>query len=184
MQNKIILCYIANLFYKNQFLIFRLKASIVITTYNAPLWLHKVLLGFSIQTFQDFEIIIADDGSTQETKAVVDSFKNKFKYPLQHIWQEDHGFQKPKILNKAILASKTDYLIFTDGDCIPRKDFVATHLKNAENGYFLSGGYFKLPFEISNQIVDDDILTQNCFSIKWLINNGLQKNFKLTKLTN
>jgi glycosyltransferase involved in cell wall biosynthesis len=161
-----------------------LKASIIITTYNAPLWLHKVLLGFSIQSFKDFEIIIADDGSTTETKEVIDSFKTIFKHPLQHIWQEDNGFQKPKILNKAILASKTEYLIFTDGDCIPRKDFVATHIKGREEGYFLSGGYFKLPMNISQLINDEDILQQNCFSLKWLIHNGLKKNFKLTKHTN
>lgn len=161
-----------------------MKASIIITTYNAPLWLEKVLVGYTVQTFQEFEIIVADDGSTDETKKVIDSFKDKFKHPLQHIWQEDNGFQKPKILNKAILASKTEYLIFTDGDCIPRKDFVATHIKNAEIGYFLSGGYFKLPLEISQKITLQEIISQKCFSIKWLISNGLNKNFKLTKLTN
>jgi glycosyltransferase involved in cell wall biosynthesis len=106
-----------------------MKVSVIITTYNAEDWLRKVLIGFSVQTETDFEIVIADDGSTLKTKQVIDSFSSQFKNPIVHVWQEDDGFQKSKILNKAILKTKSDYLLFTDGDCIPRKDFVAVHLK-------------------------------------------------------
>ncbi|WP_310560087.1 glycosyl transferase family 2, partial [Flavobacterium sp.] len=101
-----------------------------------------------------------------------------------HVWQEDNGFQKTIIINKAIIKSNTDYLIFTDGDCIPRKDFVADHLKNREEGYFLSGGYFKLPMNISNLIQENDVITEKCFDLSWLKSNKLKnsfKNFKLTK---
>ena len=161
-----------------------MKLSIIISTYNSELWLHKVLLGFSIQTEEDFEIVIADDGSTEKTKAVIESFKDKFKYPVLHVWHEDKGFRKCRILNKAILKSNSDYLLFTDGDCIPRKDFVANHLLEKEPGYFLSGGYFKLPMSISKLISDEDILTQKCFKISWLRKNGLKLNFKISKLTN
>ena len=160
-----------------------MKISIIITTYNAEEWLRKVLIGYSVQTESDFEIVIADDGSTSKTKEVVASFSSKFKYPIVHVWQEDNGFQKPKILNKAILASNSDYLLFTDGDCIPREDFVSTHLKYKEEGYFLSGGYFKLPMSISNAISENDIISQDCFEISWLRKKGLKFNFKLTKLT-
>lgn len=160
-----------------------MKVSIIITTYNSEVWLHKVLLGYSVQTESDFEIVIADDGSTAKTKGVIDSFQSKFKYPIVHVWQEDQGFQKSKILNKAILASQSDYLLFSDGDCIPRNDFVATHLKFKEEGYFLSGGYFKLPLSISTAITDDAIIAQQCFSISWLLKQGLKLNFKITKLT-
>ena len=123
-----------------------MKVSVIITTYNAVEWLQKVLVGFSVQTECDFEIVIADDGSTSETKELLSLFSSKFKYPIVHVWQEDEGFQKSKILNKAILKSNSDYLLFTDGDCIPRKDFIEMHLKHQETGYFLSGGYFKVPF--------------------------------------
>jgi glycosyltransferase involved in cell wall biosynthesis len=160
-----------------------MKLSVVITTYNAEEWLQKVLLGFSVQTIDDFEIVIADDGSSIKTKQVVENFSDHFKYPIVHVWQEDDGFQKSKILNKAILQSNADYLLFTDGDCIPRADFVAVHLKYKEEGYFLSGGYFKLPMAISEIISDEAIKNQSCFSIAGLRKMGMTLNFKATKLT-
>jgi glycosyltransferase involved in cell wall biosynthesis len=160
-----------------------MKVSVIITTYNAEDWLRKVLVGFSVQTETDFELVIADDGSTSKTKEVIAAFLSKFKYPIIHVWQEDDGFQKSKILNKAILKTNSDYLLFTDGDCVPRKDFVAVHLKYKEEGYFLSGGYFKLPMPISETISEDDIISQNCFHISWLKKHGLKMNFKITKLT-
>jgi glycosyltransferase involved in cell wall biosynthesis len=160
-----------------------MKLSIIISTYNSEEWLHKVLLGYTIQTENDFEIIVADDGSTTKTKEVIEGFTGKFKHPILHVWHEDNGFRKCVILNKAILKSNSDYLLFTDGDCIPRKDFVASHLKSKETGYFLSGGYFKLPMSISKTISDADILNQKCFKISWLKSRGLKINFKWTKLS-
>lgn len=160
-----------------------MKVSVIITTYNAVEWLQKVLVGFSVQTECDFEIVIADDGSTPETKELLSLFSSKFKYPIVHVWQEDEGFQKSKILNKAILKSNSEYLLFTDGDCIPRKDFVAMHLKYQEKGYFLSGGYFKLPLSISKLITENDVAGENCFDLPWLKSNGFKANFKSSKLT-
>lgn len=160
-----------------------MKLSVIITTYNAEEWLTKVLLGYLCQTEIDFEIVVADDGSTAKTAEVISRFSTLFKYPIVHVWQKDEGFNKCKILNKAILKSNSDYLLFTDGDCIPRKDFVATHLKQQEKGYFLSGGYFKLPMNTSLTISETDIENQNCFNTKWLISNGVKNSFKLTKLT-
>jgi glycosyltransferase involved in cell wall biosynthesis len=159
-----------------------MKLSVIITTYNSEEWLKNVLVGYSVQTENDFEVVIADDGSTQATEIVVASFQDKFKYPIQHIWHSDDGFQKCKILNKAILKANSDYLLFTDGDCIPRIDFTEKHLRNKESGYFLSGGYFKLPMITSKSITFEAILNQNCFSIAWLTKKGLKKSFKLTKL--
>lgn len=160
-----------------------MKLSVIITTYNSEEWLAKVLEGYCNQTEKDFEVIIADDGSAEKTKQVIVNFSSRFTYPIIHVWQPDEGFQKCKILNKAILKANTEYLLFTDGDCIPRKDFVAQHLKYKEEGFFLSGGYFKLPLSISNLISFENINNQECFSILWLLKNGLRFKFKLSKLT-
>ncbi|HEX8270170.1 MAG TPA: glycosyltransferase family 2 protein [Flavobacterium sp.] len=160
-----------------------MRVSVIITTYNAEEWLRKVLIGFTVQTETDFEIVIADDGSSPKTKALLESFTKAFKFPIVHVWHEDDGFQKSKILNKAILRSSSDYLLFTDGDCIPRKDFVSTHLKYKEDGYFLSGGYFKLPMQLSEMILEQDIINQDCFHTSWLTKRGLKVSFKNTKLT-
>ncbi|MDU8886109.1 glycosyltransferase family 2 protein [Yeosuana sp. MJ-SS3] len=161
----------------------RYKASVIISTYNQPLWLQKVLWSYEAQTETNFEVIIADDGSTDETKNLVDEFKAKSKISIKHVWQEDDGFRKTKILNKAILETSSDYLIFTDGDCIARNDFVATHLKLSRANCFLSGGYFKLPKPISEIISKDDIKSQRCFNSDWLLKKGLTKTFKINKLT-
>ena len=156
-----------------------MKASVIMSTYNAEEWLEKVIWGFSVQTEREFEIIIADDGSRPKTKELLDRMREEISIPLVHVWQEDNGFQKSQILNKAIVAAQSDYLIFTDGDCIPRKDFVATHIKFREPGYFLSGGYFKLPMNISQAISKDDIFNQRCFDVNWLMDMGLPAKNKL-----
>jgi len=159
-----------------------IDTSIIISTYNSPAWLEKVLLGYNIQTYRSFEIIIADDGSNDETKHLIEKLKQEVFYPIIHVWHEDNGFQKSEILNKGILACTTPYIIMSDGDCIPRKDFVAQHVKYREKGYFLSGGYFMLPMDISEAITKDDIYTERCFDLKWLKSKGLKNSFKNNKL--
>ncbi len=158
-------------------------ATVVISTYNQPKWLEKVLWSYEFQTFKHFEIIIADDGSEAKTKDLIDNFKLDSKLNINHIWQEDKGFRKTKILNKAILASKADYLIFTDGDCIARNDFIETHLRLKKENTVLSGGYYKLNENISLIISKADIEKQNCFNFEWLEPQGQKWDFKANKLS-
>lgn len=160
-----------------------MKTSVIFTTYNSPAWLEKVLWGFFEQTVHDFEIVIADDGSRDDTRQLIERMRAESPVPIQHIWQEDDGFQKCRILNKAIVAAKGDYLIFTDGDCIPRADFVEQHLRLSAYGSYLSGGYFLLPMDISQAITRDDIKAQRPFDVKWLRRMGLPKSIKDLKLT-
>lgn len=160
-----------------------IEASVIISTYNQPEWLAFVLYSYSIQTVNNFEIIVADDGSDERTKMLIDQFSAQTELGLIHVWQEDNGFQKTKILNKAIVASNSDYLIFTDGDCIARKDFVETHLKLRRQNSALSGGYFKLDESVSNTITKEIISRQDCFDKEWLLNQGQSKSFKLNKLS-
>ncbi|WP_242086821.1 glycosyltransferase family 2 protein [Aestuariivivens sediminis] len=159
------------------------NASVIISTFNQPHWLQKVLWGYEAQTTKDFEIIIADDGSDFQTKKIINDFKASSTITVHHIWQPDEGFQKTKILNKAVLQANSAYLIFTDGDCIPRNDFVETHLKLKQPHCFLSGGYFKLTDSISKAITKQDIDDQNCFKWGWLRARGLKKTFKVNKLS-
>lgn len=160
-----------------------MRVSVIFTTYNSVDWLEKVLWGFSNQDFKDFEIIIGDDGSGPDTTAKIEECKKELNLDIHHVWQPDEGFQKSMILNKAILQSSTEYLIFTDGDCVPRSDFVRVHHDNAENGYILSGGYFKLPMSTSKAITKDDIYSGNAFDKKWLLANGTPNTYKFLKLT-
>jgi glycosyltransferase involved in cell wall biosynthesis len=157
--------------------------SVIISTYNSPKWLQKVLWSFDVQTFQNFEVVIADDGSNEDTKLMIDTMAAQVSYPIQHVWHEDNGFQKTIILNKATVASKGNYLVYTDGDCIARADFLQVHVDRREAGCFLSGGYFKLPMDISESITESDIKQQLCFDIKWLKQHGLKSSFKNNKIT-
>ena len=102
---------------------------VVISTYNNPRWLEKTLWGYLFQTHKPDEIVIADDGSNDDTRVLIDSFRDRL--PIKHVWHEDRGFQKSEILNKALVVCRSDYLIFTDQDCIPREDFIATHYEYA-----------------------------------------------------
>lgn len=149
-----------------------MRVSIIISTYNSPEWLEKVLWGYCCQDHDDFEIIVADDGSGPETAGVLDCFRSSSALDIRHVWHEDKGYRRQTILNKAILSSTTDYLIFTDGDCVPRRDFISTHVRHARKGYFLSGGYCKLDLGLSRNIGQDQILNQQCFELVWLRTNG------------
>ncbi len=159
------------------------SVSVILSTYNAVDWLEKTLWGYEVQTTFDFEIVIADDGSGPETKELLNRFSKDFPVPIIHVWQEDEGFQKSRILNKAILACNSDYILMSDGDCIAKNNFVEEHIKHRQQGRFLSGGYFKLPIDISNSISRVDIVDQKCFDVEWLKAQGLKSSFKNKKLT-
>jgi glycosyltransferase involved in cell wall biosynthesis len=158
------------------------SVGIVISTYNYPQWLEKTLWGYLNQTYRDFELIIADDGSGIETKKLIESYRQSFFPSLKHIWHEDCGFRKTRILNRAVLSAASEYLIFTDQDCIPREDFIETHLRYAEKGYLLSGGYFKLPGPISLGLQREDIDSRRIFRLEELKKRGLKSSWKNTKL--
>jgi glycosyltransferase involved in cell wall biosynthesis len=160
-----------------------MKLSVVISTYNSPAWLEKVLWGYSVQTHEDFEILIADDGSADATRQLIDRMAAETGLEIKHVWQEDKGFRKCRILNKAVLEVASEYVVFTDGDCIPRRDFLAVHAAEAEPGCYLSGGYHKLPMSTSEAIGKDDIVSGRCFSLTWLKQHGLKSSFKNLKLT-
>jgi len=159
------------------------KISIIVSTYNSEEWLKKVLWGFNCQTFTNFEVVVADDGSGPATRQLLEHMRQEVFFNIEHVWQEDEGFQKSRILNKAVLACHAEYIIMTDGDCIPREDFVEVHYINKEKGYFISGGYYMLPMNISKLISREDIVKQRCFNIHWLKDKGIPKTFKNNKLT-
>ncbi len=148
-----------------------LTCSVILSTYNQPAWLQKVLAGYAAQTERAFELIVADDGSRAETAQVIDDAR-RAGLNIRHVWQKDDGFRKCAILNKAVLASDAEYLIFTDGDCIPRDDFVATHTQLAEPKRFLSGGVIWMSRALSVRISEDDIRTGRFSDGGWLRANG------------
>lgn len=118
--------------------------ALIITTYNRPDALAAVLESCMVQTDPDFEVIIADDGSTNDTTDLIASYQVRASFAIKHVWQEDTGFRAAAIRNRALAATDADYIIFIDGDCVPATGFVASHRKLAERGWFLSGNRMML----------------------------------------
>jgi glycosyltransferase involved in cell wall biosynthesis len=113
--------------------------SVIVTTYNREDALDAVLTALSRQSDRGFEVVIADDGSRAPTATLVDSWEARLGVPLRHVWHADRGFRAAEIRNRAILASRGEYCIFLDGDCMALPDFVASHRRLAEPGWFVTG---------------------------------------------
>ena len=139
-----------------------MKISVIVSTYNRPDALRLVLDSLCRQTDQNFEVDIADDGSKKETRDLIASFvKASSGIPIRHFWQEDKGFRKARILNKAASGANGEYLIFIDGDCVVPPDFVSEHRSLAEPGYMVAGSRI-----LTGEAFAKDILTgkTNLFS--------------------
>jgi glycosyltransferase involved in cell wall biosynthesis len=145
---------------------------IIVSASNSAPYLEKVLVGLSCQDRRPDEVIIADDGSSDATPDVVAAAKATLPFPISHIWQERDGFRKCRILNRAIAGTTADYLVFIDGDCVPRRDFVAAHLRRALPHRFLSGGVFRLPRQLSQSIDQSAIADGRLFERRWLRAGG------------
>lgn len=142
-------------------------ASIIISFYNKIDYLKLVLSGFQIQSEKNFEIIIADDGSGDKIVTELESICSNYNFRIKHVWQPDKGFRKNRILNQAILAAESNYLIFVDGDCIPHSKFVEGHLSYKEKNVALTGRRVNLSQRITNILTPEKIID------KFLENNFL-----------
>jgi GT2 family glycosyltransferase len=150
-----------------------LDLSVILSTYQSPALLERTLHGYRRQRLERFEVVIADDGSGPETAALVDRLRGELGLDLRHVWHEDRGFRKCEILNRAIDAARGDYLVFSDGDCIPWSGFLATHAGLARRGWFLSGGYFQMPRELTERISTEDVAAGRIEDLAWLREHGL-----------
>ncbi len=116
-----------------------MKISLVVSTYNNPEYLKKVLKGIRLQTENPYEVLIADDGSGPETAEAVENWRRTSPFPVFHMWQEDLGFRAAKIRNEAIKKSSGDYIVSLDGDCVPERHFISDHAALARKGFFFQG---------------------------------------------
>jgi glycosyltransferase involved in cell wall biosynthesis len=144
------------------------RIAVIVTTYNNPAMLTAVLEGYLAQTDRNFELYVADDGSTSGTAQVVKQFQARATFSIHHIWQEDEGFRAAAIRNRALAASTAEYIIFTDGDCVPLIDFVATHRQLSEQGCFLSGNRMLLSQEFTLQVLREKIPVHLWKFVDWI----------------
>jgi len=131
--------------------------TLIISFYNKIDLLKLVLAALERQTFKNFEVIIADDGSRPEIVEEVKKTQSDYFFPIKHIWHEDNGWQKNKILNKSIVASEGEYLVFIDGDCIPHRRFIEEHFESRKENQTVSGRRVTLTEKISKKITIEKI---------------------------
>ncbi len=117
-----------------------MNVDLLITTYNRPDALEMVLLAVRNQTILPFQVLIADDGSSQETAILIQHYQEDFPCKLIHVWHEDLGFRAAAIRNKALAQVKSPYVVIIDGDMVLEKHFIEDHLNNAKPNQFLQGG--------------------------------------------
>lgn len=159
-----------------------MRVSVIVSTYNQPAWLEKALWGYARQRYRDFELLIADDGSREETTALLRRVAAETGLRLVHVWHEDQGYRRSVVLNRAALAARGEYLIWSDGDCIPREDFVARHVALARPGHFVSGGALYLPLQTSQAITEADVHSGRAFRPGWLRAHGYRPGRRMLRL--
>lgn len=145
-----------------------MKASIIIAFYNNIKALRMILSSLQNQCDVDFEVVIADDGSRDEIVSEIHAIKDNYKFKISHVWHEDKGFRKNKILNEAVILAANEYLVFIDGDCIPQHHFVFDHIKEAMPDCFLNGRRADLSPCFSRKITEvepDNFVKNNLISM-------------------
>jgi glycosyltransferase involved in cell wall biosynthesis len=141
--------------------------SVVVTTYNRPDALRAVLDGRAAQDDRGFEVIVADDGSREDTRALIEQHGVGFPVPLMHAWQEDKGFRAGAARNRAFEQARGDYVVFLDGDCIPRSDFVARHRGLAERGWMVAGNRALLSEAFTRRVLGEQLPVHTWPLARW-----------------
>ena len=136
--------------------------SVIVTTYNREDALAAVLRSLASQEDRGFEVLVADDGSGPATAALVERCKTALGVPLTHVRHEHQGFRAGEIRNRAIRASHGEYVVFLDGDCLVRSDFVGVHRGLAERGWFVTGNRALL-----NKALTEAVLARRLECERW-----------------
>ncbi len=157
-----------------------MKISVIVPTYNRPKALKLCLLSLASQSIMPYDILIADDGSTAETRDTVLEMQEKLKhaFPVKHIWHEDIGFRKPKILNETVRQSTGDYLIFIDGDCMAHRHFIRSHVENSSPEAILSGKRVEIGKELTMRLLDRGTIL-NSFNLRLLWDAAMSRSRKV-----
>lgn len=132
-----------------------MKTTVIVPTYNRPGELGLCLQSLARQSVPVDEVIVADDGSGEATRRTVREFADSLAcpFPVRHVWQEDQGFRKPRILNEAVRNATGEYLVFLDGDCMAQRDFVREHLRRADPDSILGGKRVDLGRNLSGRVL-------------------------------
>lgn len=132
-----------------------MKISVIVPTYNRPRELRLNILSLAMQSLLPHEVLIADDGSGPDTRTMIEGMREALAnlFPLRHVWQEDIGFRKPRILNETVRQASGDYLVFLDGDCMAHRHFVRSHVEKSRPDAVLSGKRVEIGKQLSERLL-------------------------------
>jgi glycosyltransferase involved in cell wall biosynthesis len=145
-----------------------MKISAIVATYNQPGFLRLCIRSLSVQSMLPSEILVADDGSGIETRDAVHEMTEELKesIPVRHIWHEDDGFQKPKIMNEAVRNASGEYLVFIDGDCMAHPDFIRAHVERSDPRAILAGRRAEIGADLTGRLLKEErVLNQFRFEL-------------------
>ena len=142
----------------------KISTSLIVSTYNWPAALRVCLLSIKTQDFLPDEVIIADDGSKEDTRILINEMRLSFPVPLIHVWQEDVGFQLAKIRNKAIAKASGEYIIQIDGDLLLQKNFIKDHILFSEKNFFVTGSRLLMNEELSKKVLQSPLFKVGIFT--------------------
>lgn len=144
------------------------RIAVVVTTYDREDALDAVLRSLSAQTDRGFEVVVADDGSGPATAALVQSWTARLGVPLAHVWHEHRDFRAGEIRNRGVMASGGDYIVFLDGDCLVRRDFIAIHRRLSERGFFVTGNRVLLSQDLTRNVLDRGLEAERWDLPRWV----------------
>mgnify|MGYP001258247278 CR=1 FL=1 len=142
--------------------------SVIVATYNRPDALDAVLRSLARQSDQDFEVLVADDGSKPDTASIVAGWKGRLGRRVVHVWHPDEGFRLAEIRNRAVLIATGGYCIFLDGDCLARPNFIAAHRALAEPGWFVTGNRILMSRALSQRVLSEQLPAECWNGSAWL----------------
>lgn len=158
-----------------------MKLEIIMAAYNNEAVMRLVLEGYLLQNDRDFSLCVADDGSGPEIKALVEEYAEK-GLNIRHIWQEDDGFRKARIVNAAIASSTADYLVLTDNDCIPSAYFVADHKAWARPGYYVAGRRVDMKSSLTQRLLAGEVPVVRLNSFPFLVSQACRDGLKRAEI--
>ncbi len=134
------------------------RIAVIVSTYNRPDALRSVLVSLNDQRYREFEVFVADDGSGDDTRSVVEAYRAETSIPIRHVWQEDRGFRLAAVRNRAAAAATdAEYLVFIDGDCAVRPDYMLRHARLAERGFYVKGSRVNLSEGLSARVLREQL---------------------------
>jgi cellulose synthase/poly-beta-1,6-N-acetylglucosamine synthase-like glycosyltransferase len=149
--------------------------SVIVAIYKKLDYLDFILQALERQSYKDFELVVAEDDNSTNTISFLDTARKKYFFPIQHVSQEDKGFRKNKILNAAVVASKGEFLVFIDGDCIPHRHFLKEYAKMINSNLICYGRRAMLSEKYTKQLLQKGSVRALGFFSAWFAGSKLMK---------